>query len=844
MISYEDTDGDGELDDNVRYSKQTRPFVSYDAAEQRFFVVWQDGRNGSLSLENLDIYGQKVDAEGSLRGNNYPIFTLPSNQYYPTIAYNDITQEFLTVWKDARDADNSTCSSTGGVGTGNKPCGADVYGQLFTLRNPALTLLNMDNTPLTPPLLSNFQNPPGSGSVEVGLFATQSFKIRSTGDVTLRIDSIDPTCGGTQASLDPFSFDGLPTELSAQDGTTLDLVPGAELTLTVRFTPPAGGSYNRCFIIRSDGGNPTVNLSALAVESNITVQPTSWNFGNVYVGSYGEKTFVVKNTGMAVLRITSVTPPSSPFSIINDGCSGQNIAPGNTCNLVVRFTPPSAGPFNSQFSINSNDPDTPTLNVPIQGTGVGAADITVTPLSINFGNIQVGQSSQQTITVKNDGTAVLNITSIIPPLAPFSIVGNNCPASLGIGVSCQITVRFAPTSEGTTSSNLTINSDDPDEGTVVVNLSGTGVILPDIDVTPLLLDFGTVPLYSVNYLTFTVTNVGGGSLTITSVSNPGFPYGIQTDNCSGQSLSAGASCTVTVYFNPTYVGNFYPYYIYVNSNDPDEGTVQVTLKGEAVSSSSAQRLTSTLGNSESPSVAIDSANNIHVVWHDNTPGNYEIYYKKSTDGGNTWSADQRLTYTSGVSNNPMIAIDSANNIHVVWHDNTPGNYEIYYKKSTDGGNTWTWAKRLTYTSGSSNNPAIGVDSSGNIHVVWHDNTPGNYEIYYKKSTDGGNTWTWAKRLTYTSGSSNNPAIGIDSSGNIHVVWHDNTPGNYEIYYKKSTDGGNTWTWAKRLTYTSGSSNNPAIGIDSSGNIHVVWHDNTPGNYEIYYKKSTDGGNTW
>jgi hypothetical protein len=45
-----------------------------------------------------------------------------------------------------------------------------------------------------------------------------------------------------------------------------------------------------------------------------------------------------------------------------------------------------------------------------------------------------------------------------------------------------------------------------------------------------------------------------------------------------------------------------------------------------------------------------------------------------------------------------------------------------------------------------------------------------------------------------------------------------------------------WTPAKRLTWTSGRSNSPAIAADSSDDLHVVWSDNTPGNFEIYYKK--------
>jgi hypothetical protein len=257
-----------------------------------------------------------------------------------------------------------------------------------------------------------------------------------------------------------------------------------------------------------------------------------------------------------------------------------------------------------------------------------------------------------------------------------------------------------------------------------------------------------------------------------------------------------------------------------------------------------RRLTWNPGNSGWPAIAVDSSDNLHVVWNDDMPGNAEIYYKKSTDGGAAWTLQKRLTWTSDYSESAAIAVDSSDNLHVVWSDYTPGNCEIFYKSSSDVGVTWIPSKRLTWTSGSSWDPNIAVDTSGNLHVVWGDDTPGNYAVYYKKSTDGGGTWTPAKRLSLTSGNSAGPAIAVDSSDNLHVVWWDYTPGNYAVYYKKSTDGGGTWTPAKRLSLTSGNSAGPAIAVDSSDNLHVVWQDDTPGNYEIYYRKSTDGGTTW
>jgi BNR repeat-like domain len=260
--------------------------------------------------------------------------------------------------------------------------------------------------------------------------------------------------------------------------------------------------------------------------------------------------------------------------------------------------------------------------------------------------------------------------------------------------------------------------------------------------------------------------------------------------------------------------------------------------------SPAKRLTWDAGGSWGPVIAVDSFDNLHVVWYDDTPGNSEIYYKKSTDEGKTWTASRRLTWTSGESVSPDLALDSADSLHLVWEDGTPGNYEIYYMRSTDYGVNWTSAQRLTWTSGESGGAAIAVDSSGKLHVAWHDDTPGNFEIYYKKSNDGGATWGASQRLARTPDESVAPDIIFQSPGNIHVVWEDYTPGNNEIYYRKSSDLGATWGKTQRLTWTSGGSLVPLIALDPSDNLHLIWQDMTPGESEIYYKKSTNQGKTW
>jgi hypothetical protein len=257
-----------------------------------------------------------------------------------------------------------------------------------------------------------------------------------------------------------------------------------------------------------------------------------------------------------------------------------------------------------------------------------------------------------------------------------------------------------------------------------------------------------------------------------------------------------------------------------------------------------KRLTWSPGYSLYSSIGTDSSNNIHLVWNCDSAGiNDDIYYKRSTDGGTTWSSTKRLTWSSGISLRPKIAIDSSDVIYVVFYDDTPGNDEIFCLRSKDGGDTWLKNKRITWNAGASLDPAIAIDSSDCIHLVWSDKTPGNHEIYYMMSSDDGGSWINNRRVTWSSDYSGNPGIALDSGGAIHVVFNDITLGPAEIYHKKSTDGGVSWS-GKRLTWNSGASSRPEISVDQKKNIHIVWIDSTPGNWEIYYARSQDGGQTW
>jgi len=151
-------------------------------------------------------------------------------------------------------------------------------------------------------------------------------------------------------------------------------------------------------------------------------------------------------------------------------------------------------------------------------------------------------------------------------------------------------------------------------------------------------------------------------------------------------------------------------------------------------------------------------------------------------GGAGWSAPQRLTWAAEPCTDPTVAIDSCNNIYTVFTKSAPAE-ELYLKTSTDDGTSWGSLTRLTWNPGRSVRQHLNINQNDVLQVVWDDNSPGNCEIFYKWSTDSGFNWSVPSRLSWNSGNSIASNIVTDKNSNLHLVWSDDTPGNFEIFYK-------------------------------------------------------------
>src|SRR5713101_2765779 len=246
-----------------------------------------------------------------------------------------------------------------------------------------------------------------------------------------------------------------------------------------------------------------------------------------------------------------------------------------------------------------------------------------------------------------------------------------------------------------------------------------------------------------------------------------------------------------------------------------------------------------------PQIAVHNAGNISIVWESDT-GNLAIWFSGSSDGGATFSAPTMLSTNTGGSIDSQIAVDKNGNINVVWEDDLAGHSDISFSRSADNGATFSPPMNLSNPLGNSlansNSPRLALDIRGNINLVWADINPAdlNTDIFFARSSDGGATFSTAQNVSHSSGFSSNPWLTVDAGANINLSLEDNTPGNRDIFFARSTDSGTTFPTPVNLSADSGLSLAAQIAADKNGNINVAWQDHTPGISQIFFSRFSSG----
>src|SRR5271155_5200053 len=375
------------------------------------------------------------------------------------------------------------------------------------------------------------------GSVSVGSSGSQTVTLTNAGNATLTV---------TQASTSGTGF--------SMSGASMPMTinAGSSASFSAIFAPTTTGAASGSISVVSNApGSPAaIALSGTGIQGQLGASPASVNFGSVAVGSTGSQTITLTNSGSASVTISTATASGTGLSI--SGLSApQTLGAGLSTTFSAQFVPTSAGSASGSISIASNAPTSP-LTIPLSGTAT-QPQLAVTPSTAAFGNVVTGSNNSQTISLANNGTATLTISSAAVTGAGFSTTGLTVPLSIAAGKTSTFNAVFGPSAAGSVSGSITLASNAPNSP-LTISLSGTGVAATQVlGLSAPSLSFGNVNVGSSSSLNVTVTNNGNSNVTISNVSVSGGGFSA-SGLTSGENLTPTQSATLTAQFAPTAAG--------------------------------------------------------------------------------------------------------------------------------------------------------------------------------------------------------------------------------------------------------------------------------------------------
>lgn len=333
---------------------------------------------------------------------------------------------------------------------------------------------------------------------------------------------------------------------------------GATATVSVRFTPSLAGVVSAPITIVTDAGTLSLFATGTGTAPSVSVSAASLDFPNQIRGSTSAtQTVLISNIGGASLTVSNVLiagTNAGDFALSPVPSFPITVAPGGTTALAVAFTPSTTSSETASLDLFFGN-GISQISVALSGTGIGAA-ATVFPATLSFGSLRVGTTSgPQGVQLTNGTSEVLKVTGVAVTGASPGVFTVSPPSGTVIqpGSSALWSATFEPAGTGAATAALTFTTD---HGGFSATLSGTG-IFPTTVVNATVLDLGTTPKGTTSApQSFTVTNAGTDTLTISgfSISGPDAADFVRTSS-STLTVAAGAtSAPVTLQLTPSHTG--------------------------------------------------------------------------------------------------------------------------------------------------------------------------------------------------------------------------------------------------------------------------------------------------
>ncbi len=383
----------------------------------------------------------------------------------------------------------------------------------------------------------------------------QTVRVRNDGSSNLTITSV------SRIGTNPGQFAHSPAT-----PPNVVLAPGASADWTVTCHPTSVGAKSATLrIVNDDGSNSPIDvpLSCTGVQAALVVSPSPVNFGDVRVCENKEIDVTLQNQGTADLNVNGLTLSSARYTIVS-GLPTPTITPGGSTVERIRFTPTAGGNADGTLTIQSDDPNSPTV-VNLLANGV-VAQMGVNATTHDFGDVRVDQTfPTQIFTITNNGSANFQIMSLalsdttnfaVQPISPATL-----PASLTPTQTATFRVTARPQSLGAKSATITINTDIPAApcgmATTVVSVAANGVV-PDASFTPTTVAFGPQDVQASPAMqNITVMNTGTAPLEVSDLVLSGAASARYTvsSNALPFTIPVSSSAVVQVTYTPVTVSS-------------------------------------------------------------------------------------------------------------------------------------------------------------------------------------------------------------------------------------------------------------------------------------------------
>src|SRR5271156_913745 len=295
----------------------------------------------------------------------------------------------------------------------------------------------------------------------------------------------------------------------------------------------------------------TVGAPVTSGAGVLSASTATLSFGDVAVGNTASQSLTVTNVGTGVVNVSQATITGAAFTVVSGAPSGA-LQVGQSVTIQIQFAPAASGAASGAITVVSDASNSP-LMISLTGTGAQPG-LSVSPASLNFGNMTVGQSTSQVARLTNTGNSSVVINMATVSGAAFGISGMSLPTTLPAGQSISFSAQFAPTAAGAATGSISFTDNAPNSPQTLT-LSGTGVATSaTLGASPASISFGNVSVGSNGQQTVTLTNSGNASATISAIAAPGPGFSI-TGFGAPVTIAANQTATFTAQFAPTTTGN-------------------------------------------------------------------------------------------------------------------------------------------------------------------------------------------------------------------------------------------------------------------------------------------------